>query len=113
MQLQSKSAADPTPTTSQQSTEALFIRNYDANSAADLTVAVEDLEGNTVFEEAYHVEPLITEIVDLPLSPGGYKVTVTLDSTASDSDVCRIGDDPTALASVETGNGVVSVVNGV
>ncbi|MFB6292881.1 MAG: hypothetical protein ABEH60_01290 [Halonotius sp.] len=113
MQLQSRSAADAASTVDQQSTEGLFIRNYDANRAADLTVEIEDLDGNTVFEEAYHIEPLITEVVDLPLSPDPYQVTVSLDSAASDSDVCRIGDDPTELAYVETGNGVVSVVNGV
>ncbi|ESS09637.1 MAG: hypothetical protein A07HN63_00442 [uncultured archaeon A07HN63] len=113
MQLQSRSAADAASTVEQQSTEGLFIRNYDANRAADLTVEIEDLDGNTVFDEEYHIEPLITEVVDLPLSPDAYQVTVSLDSAVSDSDVCRIGDDPTELAYVETGNGVISVVNGV
>jgi len=113
MQLQSRSAADAAPTVDQQSTEGLFIRNYDANNAAELTVEIEDLDGATVFEEEYHIDALITEVADLPLSPAPYQVTVSLDSGAFDSDVCRIGDDPTELAYVETGNGVVSVVNGV
>ena len=40
MQLQSRSAADAASTVDQHSTEGLFIRNYDANRAANLTVAI-------------------------------------------------------------------------
>jgi len=113
MQLQSKSASDPIRVPTQKSSEALFMRNYDAASTAELSVELETPEGSTVFEETYRVDSQATEIVDLPVSPGSYEVTVRLNSTTSDSDTCCIGDDPTELAYVETGNGVVSVVSGI
>jgi len=113
MQLQTRSAAaEPAPTTDQQRTDGLVVRNYDANRAADLTVEIADLDGTTVLEAEYHVEPLVTEVVDLPLSSGTYRVTATLEGSATDSDHCHIGDEPTELAYVETGNGVVSVADG-
>lgn len=113
MQLQSKSVADLIRAPTQKSSEALFMRNYDTASTADLRVEFKTPEGSTVFEETYRVGSQATEIVDLPVSPGSYEVTVRLNSTTSDSDTCRIGDDPTELAYVETGNGVVSVVSGI
>ena len=113
MQLQSSPhASDSAPDSDQQTSEALFIRNYDSSNTADLTVQFNDNDGNTIFGDRYQIDPLITKLIDIPLSPGGYRVTVLLDTGTSDSAVCHITDDPTALAAVETGNGVVSVVDG-
>ena len=113
MQLQTRSATAETPSTAdRQGTEALLIRNYDANRVADLTVEIADLDESIVFDEKYQIKPLITEVVDLPLSRGTYQVSVTLDESVTHSTPCYIGYGPTELACIETGNGVVSVTDG-
>lgn len=113
MQLQTRSATAETPSTAdRQGTEALLIRNHDANRVADLTVEIADLDESIVFDEKYQIKPLITEVVDLPLSRGTYQVSVTLDESVIHSTSCYIGYGPMELACIEIGNGVVSVTDG-
>jgi len=90
-------------------TDALLLRNYEGASPVTIDIAVGD-DSQPVCETTVTLDPLTIERVDLPVAPGEYRVT----ATTADSDAtatCDLGDAPTALAFVETGNGIVSVVN--
>jgi hypothetical protein len=89
-----------------------MLRNYDAQTASNLTVTVRDLDGTTLVEDRYHIKPLETEIIELQLPQSGYEITAELGSKDSDSAFCRISETPTDISNIETGNGIVNVVNG-
>ena len=105
----------PLATPTQQSTtpatctDALLLRNYEGASSVTIDVIVSD-DGQALCETTVTLEPLTIESIDLPVAPGEYRVT----ATTADSDAtatCELGDAPTALAFVEAGNGIVSVVD--
>ncbi len=92
--------------------DAVVLRNYDHDVAVALTITVEDLDGTTVFEDRYCLPPLTTEVIDLPLSVGTYRVAAAIGDKPSAETVCALGNEATRAACVETGNGIVSVVDG-
>jgi hypothetical protein len=92
---------------------ALLLRNYDDTEAAVLTVTVADPNDEIVHTETYTVGPLITRTVDLPLADGVYSVSARTGLKSSTCPRCWLSDEPTEIAAVETGNGVISVVEGV
>jgi hypothetical protein len=100
--------SDDTPASSE---DALLLRNYDSDTAADITVTFEDPNGSTVHRTTYRITPLTTRSVDVPVAAGEYRVSANMGSESSVAAACRIGDEPLELASVEIGNGVVSVVS--
>jgi len=90
-------------------TDALLLRNYEGASPVTIDVTVSD-DGQPVCETTVTLEPLTIESVDLPVAPGEYRVTALIDESQAAA-TCTLGDEPTALAFVEAGNGVVSVVD--
>lgn len=91
--------------------DALLLRNYDSDAAANITVTFEEPNGHSVYRNTYRITPLSTRSVDVPVAAGEYRVSAKTDSDSSGTAACRIGDGPLELASVEIGNGVVSVVS--
>lgn len=90
-------------------TDALLLRNYEGASPVTIDIAISD-DGQPVCETTVTLEPLTIESIDLPVAPGEYRLTAaTADSDATA--ICELGDAPTALAFVEAGNGIVSVVD--
>jgi len=100
-----QSATSPEPTCS----DALCLRNYEGAGSVSIDVTLSE-DGQPVHETTVTLDPLTIESVDLPVAPGEYHVTATTDD-AHDTAICALGDEPTALAFVEAGNGVVSVVD--
>lgn len=97
-------------------TDALLLRNYEGASPVTIKLTVSDDDqpvsddSQPVHETTVTLDPLTIESIDLPVAPGEYRVTAT--TAASDAvATCDLGDAPTALAFVEAGNGIVSVVD--
>ena len=90
-------------------TDALLLRNYEGATAVSIDIVVSD-DGQPVHETTVTLDPLTIESVDLPIAPGEYCVTALIDESQAAA-TCKLGDEPTALAFVEAGNGVVSVVD--
>jgi hypothetical protein len=104
------SQTQQSPTAPEQTcTDALLLRNYEGATAVSIDVAVSD-DGQPVHETTVTLDPLTIESVDLPIAPGEYCVTALIDESQAAA-TCTLGDEPTALAFVEAGNGVVSVVD--
>lgn len=100
---QSSTTPDPT------CTDALLLRNYEGATAVSIDVVVSD-DGQPIHETTITLDPLTIESVDLPVAPGEYRVTAVIDQSQA-ATTCTLGDEPTALAFIEAGNGVVSVVD--
>jgi len=90
-------------------TDALLLRNYEGANPVTVDITVSD-DGQPVCETTVTLDPLTIETVDLPVTPGEYRVTATTADSAAAA-TCDLGDAPTALAFVEAGNGIVSVVD--
>lgn len=102
------SSQQSTTTPEQTCANALLLRNYDGANRVTIEVTISD-EGHPVHETTVTLDPLTIDSVDLPIAPGDYQLRVaTTDS--DDAATCTLGDSPTALAFVEAGNGIVSVV---
>lgn len=108
MELQAPQQSDETHPSCE---DALLLRNYDSDAAADITVTFEEPNGHSVYRNTYRISPLSTRSVDIPVAAGEYRVSAKTGSDSSVTAACRIGDGPLELASVEIGNGVVSVVS--
>jgi len=91
--------------------ESLVLRNYD-DSTHDVHIACTDRNGETAFTRTVSVGPQDTVSVQTRLDRAVYRVGVRLDNGATDRADCVLGSDPNECAKVETGNGVVSVVEG-
>jgi len=108
MPLASPTQQSPTPDEST-CTDALLLRNYEGASSVSIDVVVSD-DSQKVCERTVTLDPLTIESVDLPVASGEYHVTAATDDARATA-TCALGDEPTALAFVEAGNGVVSVVD--
>ncbi len=108
-----QSTAPESTESTDRTSDALVLRNHGHDDAVTLTLTIETLDGTTVFEERYRLSPLTTRVLDVPVAPGTYRVAATIDTKRPQDGVCALGDSPTRAACVETGNGVVSVVDGV
>lgn len=91
---------------------SLLVRNYDGNVAHELRVRFVDASGEVVFRRAVTVAPVETVAVRTRLERGVYRVEARLDDDHADSSECLIGSGLDETALIETGNGTVSVVEG-
>jgi hypothetical protein len=94
--------------------ESLVVRNYDATTA-ELAVEFVDADDEVAFRRTYAVPPGGVVSTPARLSRGVYRVVARPvdDTDASDATACLVGSGPSETAVVETGNGVVSVSEGV
>lgn len=114
-------ALERTPETespSQESTQvvseqSLVVRNYDGSRAHELRISFVDSDGEVAFTRALVVEPLETIAVQTRLERAVYRVEARLDDRERDSAECLVGSGPNETALVETGNGTVSVAEGI
>ncbi len=95
------------------SDESLVLRNYDSADAHEIAVRFVDHHGETAFDRTVAVAPLETVSVQTRLERAVYRVEVRLENGTTASAECLIGSDPGECAMVETGNGRISVVEGV
>jgi hypothetical protein len=116
-------ADDATPTTPHVTDESLVLRNYDGTSVR-VHVRFVDADDDTVFKRTYTLGP--GDVVSTPtrLRRAVYRVAATVDhdsadpgdaieTTKRDAAECLVGSAPAETAVVETGNGVVSVTEGI
>jgi len=94
------------------SDETLVVRNYDGNDAHEVDVTFLDADGDVAVSRTLTVAPLETIAIETRLKRGVYLVRARLDTGETDSAECLVGSGPTETALVETGNGAVSVAEG-
>ncbi len=111
MQLEPVHDHRPDPSRQPTSEDALLLRNYDEEGLAEVTVAFENPDGDTVHEETHVVLPQTTLSVDLPLEAGTYRVSARTGAKSVAGEACRVGDGPAEFVAVEVGNGVTSAVS--
>jgi hypothetical protein len=97
--------------------ESLVVRNYH-HETAKVTVQLLDPDDDVAFDSTYALGPGDVASTPTRLPRGVYRVVARLDDGALGTDGrdtadCLVGSDPTETAVVETGNGVVSVTEGV
>jgi hypothetical protein len=97
------------------SDESLVVRNYDVRPH-EVTVRFLDADDETAFDRTYELGP--GDVVSTPtrLRRGVYRVSARLADgarDARDAADCLVGSGPAETAVVETGNGIVSVAEGV
>ena len=106
-------AASADTATSRVVNEGLVLRNYDSDDSHRVVVRFTDSRGTLVFDRTVPVAPRETVSVDTGLDRAVYQVEAYLESGATASAECLVGRDPSECAMVETGNGRVSVVEGI
>jgi hypothetical protein len=94
------------------SDRSLVVRNYDGSEAHDVTVTFLDPDGDRAFARTVAVAPQETIAIQTRLDRAVYRVRARLDGEETDSDECLVGSGPDETALVETGNGTVSVAEG-
>lgn len=97
--------------------ESLVVRNYH-HETVEVTVQLLDPDDDVAFDRTYALGPGDVASTPTRLPRGVYRVVARLDDDALGTDGrdtadCLVGSDPTETALVETGNGVVSVTEGV
>lgn len=100
------------PTAPAVTDESLIIRNYDTPEAHEVQIRFVDHRGQTAFNRTVSVAPMETVSIQSRLERAVYRVEVRLENGATASAECLIGSDPSECALIETGNGRVSVVEG-
>ena len=93
--------------------EGLVLRNYDSDDGHRVLVRFIDSNGSPAFDRTVSVAPRETVSVDTGLDRAVYRVEARLENGATTSAACLVGGSPGECAMVETGNGRVSVVEGV
>jgi len=94
------------------SDRSLVVRNYDGSEAHDVTVTFLDADGDRAFARTFAVAPLETVAIQTRLERAVYRVRARVDGGETDSAECLVGSGPDETALVETGNGSVSVAEG-
>jgi hypothetical protein len=89
----------------------LQLRNYDDHSYA-VEVVVRDETGAIALERTYDLRPGECRAERDVLARGTYEVIVATASGKRDGATCRVGEAPTETVSVEVGNHVVTVADG-
>jgi hypothetical protein len=93
--------------------ERLVLRNYDSDDGHQVAVRFVDGQDTPAFDRTVSVAPGETVSVDTGLDRAVYRVEARLENGATAGAECLVGRDPSECAMVETGNGRVSVVEGV
>lgn len=92
-------------------TEAIHVRNYD-DAERVLTIRVSN-ERDRVFDHEYHLAPRERVSERHALPPGVYDVVVELGDDRQRLEECTVGLRPEHTILVETGNGRISVSDGI
>lgn len=95
--------------------ETLVVRNY-GTTAVCLGVTFVNTGGEVAFDRTYSVAPGETISAPTRLSRGVYRVSARLTDAPGeqrDTAECLVGSAPGETALVETGNGLVSVTDGI
>lgn len=117
MQLTAQREQEPDTSTSLEPAQvvtdrSLVVRNYDGSEAHDVTVTFLGPDGDRAFARTVGVAPLETVAIQTRLERAVYRVRARLDGAETDSAECLVGSGPDETALVETGNGTVSVAEG-
>jgi len=91
---------------------SLVIRNYDGTVTHELCVLFRDASDDVAFRRTFTVAPMETVTVRTRLERAVYRIEARLDGDGTASTECLIGSGPDETALVETGNGTISVVEG-
>jgi hypothetical protein len=94
------------------SSEELFLRNYDHEWSYDIEIEVETPEGTDVIQRRYYLRPGHTESISNVLTDGEYVVRVRMDNSERTSRRCSIDESIEHTAVVEVGNGALSLTEG-
>jgi len=89
--------------------EGVVIRNHDHDRGYTCDISVRSPYGDTVCDRTVSVGPAETTRLELELGRGVYAVEVVHDVAGPVSSDCLIGGDPAEHATIETGNGAISV----
>ena len=89
--------------------QSLTFRNYDHQGIAEVTITVEKQSGETVHKETYTLTPQTTWTTSLSIDSGTYRVSATVGSNTATAEACQMTDHKDSGATIELGNGAVSV----
>lgn len=92
------------------SDESVVLRNYDDDSTHEIQVTFTDHNGEVIFFRTVSVTPRETVDIQTRLDRAVYRVDARLENGATARADCLLGSDPGECAIVETGNGLISVV---
>jgi hypothetical protein len=89
--------------------QALTFQNYDHEGITEVTITVEKQSGETVHDEKYTLLPQTTCDTSLSIDSGTYYVSATVGSNTATAEACQITEHTDSSATIELGNGAVSV----
>lgn len=92
--------------------EGAVIRNHDQDRAYTCQIFVRDRDGKRVCDRTVSIEPTATTSLSLEIERGVYRVEALHEAGGPTSADCLIGGDPAEHATIETGNGAISVMDG-
>lgn len=95
------------------SDRSLVARNYDGSRPHEIDVRFLDADDDVAFKRTFALEPMETLTVRTRLERAVYLVEARLDGDGTADAECLVGSGPNETALVETGNGTVSVAEGV
>jgi hypothetical protein len=102
--------------------EDLHVRNYDVHASHTVEVTIydstptgrtADSPAQVAFETRYHLHPGQAESECDVLPSGSYVVEVRCDGVRRERERCTVSERPEQAATIEIGNGVVSVTDSV
>ena len=88
---------------------ALEFRNYDHEGITEVTVTINNQSGETVHKENYRLTPQTTWSTSLSIEPGTYCVSASVGSNMATAEACQLNSHTNGGATIELGNGAVSV----
>jgi hypothetical protein len=94
------------------SNECLTLRNYDDDRAHEIQIRFIHHNGDVVLARTVSVPPRETVSIHPRVERAMYRVTARLENGETATADCLLGSDPSECAMVETGNGLLSVVDG-
>ena len=89
--------------------QSLTFRNYDHEGTTEVTVTIREPSGKTVHERIYTLAPQKTIRTFLSIDSGTYHVSATVGSNTATAEACQITEHTDSGATIELGNGAVSV----
>jgi hypothetical protein len=90
----------------------LQLRNYDDQAYAVEVVVRDEADDSLALERIYDLAPGECRAERDVLARGSYEVTAGTASGKRDGATCRVGEAPTETVTVEVGNHVVTVADG-
>jgi hypothetical protein len=109
---ETKSIDTPGAGSSPTAIEGILIRNHDQERAYTCRITLRDPYGDSVCDRTVTVQPEGTTSLETRLKRGVYRVEAFHDTGTTASADCLIGADPAEHATIETGNGAISVTDG-